>query len=703
MLELGASPGGYAHSTNLDTLQFVEELFLKYGKKPRAEPFTPVIPTAPISPTYSPSDGVLPIQAYEPLREPDQQSNLSHQSRKRPFIELNGFGPGQLYNGSARPTKTAKARRGGREEHYMSKKTHGPANVKPLAFQQPFNNMPRPPTPPPGFPGIDPTDPMSSFLAMQAMFPAMATMPSSSLAGHRGSFGQLPPTRIKERCRDYDTQGFCVLGSSCPYDHGNDHIVAVGESDEYDPTNAIINTNGFNNTPRGRQSGDFGRGKGRARGRISGSGDRYGNTSRAPNKAPFLDHRYSEDQNCSTIVVEQIPEDHFEEKAVRDFFSQFGRITEITMKAYKNLAVVRYETHGSARRAWESPKVIFDNRFVKVYWYRPDLENSINGSSEKSKKIIRGLHSRSPDTTMADAPPDSEDMKRQQEEKQKAYVERRQALQKMEEAKQQLRRQKEEMAKKYDAEKGDLLAKIVAKQGSKPLQSASSPVHDQATNDVAGASNGQTGKSKVMQALETQLAQLQAEAKSMGIDPSAPPEDTTYYSYRGRGRGRGYVPRGGHAGRGGLSYGAYDSPRGGYRGSTFMRGRDPAVRKLDNRPRRVAISGQHFDAQKIETLNLYLMNVVEYEGVESDPGKPESVVVNFRERWQAEYLMSSKTDIPGVGKVVLSWTTNAPVSIDDETIPEVSEGKEQAHEEAHPELQEENLDVAEDDGWGGIT
>jgi len=91
--------------------------------------------------------------------------------------------------------------------------------------------LPSMPTPPPGFPSFDPNNPLAGLLAMQAMGFPLPGMPPLPLASSPPAFGQagspgrdLPPGR-KERCKDYDTKGFCALGSVCPYEHGADHLV----------------------------------------------------------------------------------------------------------------------------------------------------------------------------------------------------------------------------------------------------------------------------------------------------------------------------------------------------------------------------------------------------------------------------------------------------------------------------------------------
>ena len=441
---------------------------------------------------------------------------------------------------------------------------------------------------------------------MQAMFPYITNTGPASKKKVSAT------TRRRQRCQDYDTKGFCVRGSACPFDHGNDHII-TSVDDEYDPKNAMIDTNSshyrFHNLHIGPGNGetDF----------------------RKPARAAFSDHRLPKDRSLTAIVVEQIPEDSFDEQSVRNFFSQFGNITQITMKAYKHLAIVKYDTRGAAQKAWESPKVIFDNRFVKVYWYRPDLdgENKINGTA---------LHSRS----SSDARPtglsgpttveDIEAYKRRQEEKQQLHEQRQAALMKTEQARQALKRRREEVIKAYEAERAVLKARLAAKGEELP------------------ANDNQEVSTEAL-ALREQLARLEAEAEALGIDPNAPTEQS-FYNYRGRGSGRGYSSRRGFSGRA-RGYVPFQPTWGSYRGSPFVRGRSCAVRKLDNRPRKIAISGFEFDVQKEEMLRAYLVSIGEFESIEKDPEKNNSFIVSFKERWQAEQVMNGQPDVPGVGKI----------------------------------------------------
>ena len=78
---------------------------------------------------------------------------------------------------------------------------------------------------------FDPNDPMAAMMAFQAMgfpppMPGMPPLPKAGSPPSQSPSGHGLPPRLKQRCKDYDTKGFCVLGSTCPYEHGNDHIVA---------------------------------------------------------------------------------------------------------------------------------------------------------------------------------------------------------------------------------------------------------------------------------------------------------------------------------------------------------------------------------------------------------------------------------------------------------------------------------------------
>lgn len=348
-------------------------------------------------------------------------------------------------------------------------------------------------------------------------------------------------------------------------------------------------TNGHTSV-NGQQGFTHERGVGRGR------GDRGGFMQPRRNRAEFSHSGPNHDHSITTIVVEQIPEERFDETAVREFFSEFGKIEEVTMQAYKRLALVRYEDYASARRAYDSPKVIFDNRFVKVYWYKPESVPTAptNGATAKHSST----------TASADEQVyDKEKFERDTMAAQKKQDEKKALLRDTDAKRQALERKKEELAQRQAEEKKKLMEKLAARGKSEGLspntEADASPWRTNGTNwtDDSKAS-AQT------KALRAQVAALEAEAKSLGLD-TALTEDPWAPRGRGRGRGRGsYRAWEGFAGRGS----AFDSSRGSGRGRAVFRGtRAGGAYNLDNRTKKVAVSGVEFDDKKDEALRQYLL------------------------------------------------------------------------------------------------
>jgi RNA recognition motif. (a.k.a. RRM, RBD, or RNP domain) len=264
---------------------------------------------------------------------------------------------------------------------------------------------------------------------------------------------------------------------------------------------------------------------------------------------------------------------------IREYFSEFGNIAEVNMQGFKkNLAVIKFEDHDSAHRAWSSPKAIFDNRFVKVYWHKAQHRSDTNGQSAAAEQ----------DTPMFD----KEEFEKQQAEAQKLHEERMQKRKEAEEARLALEKQREELMRKQQEEKTRLL---------KRLGGSAAGAEEAGLDTNGSAMVGVDESSEQTKSLRAQLAALEAEAKSLGIDPN-----NSSQSFRGRGRGRGV---GGYRGRGrGFDPSSRGSFRGTYRGRGAPRGVGRGgVLRLDNRPKRVAISGVDFNSEKDEALRQYLI------------------------------------------------------------------------------------------------
>lgn len=112
---------------------------------------------------------------------------------------------------------------------------------------------------------------------------------------------------------------------------------------------------------------------------------------------------------------------------------------------------------------------------------------------------------------------------------------------------------------------------------------------------------------------------------------------------------------------------------------------------------------------------IMIKGIGEYESIEPNPNQPDSIVVAFKERYQAEKFMFGPWTIPSVGEVQLSWVPNPPVTAaaaaastekngvgEDEqdtvmdSAPSFSEAPAPLHKEGPQDM---DYDVAEDEGW----
>ena len=323
------------------------------------------------------------------------------------------------------------------------------------------------------------------------------------------------------------------------------------------------------------QDGSRGRG-GRKRGR--GGGKKNGG------RAPFSAEGPVNDRSKTAIVVENIPEEHFSEEEVQGFFSQFGAVQEVFMQPYKRLAIVKFDNWASANAAYRSPKVIFDNRFVKVFWYKDVGDTNVPSSFSNGAGFAGDA-----EVDPADAEPemDPEELKQRQEEAQRQFEEKESKRSELERQRQELEKKQQELLEKHREETERLRSKMQEKNGGGEGTSGE-------------GTGGETGADK----LRAKLAALEQEAKILGIDPDAVEEEYPSYPTRGGWRGRG-APRG--RGRGSWR-GAQNSFRGGGAGSPGGRHAAYAQYSIDNRPKRLAITGVDFTApEKDESLRHFLL------------------------------------------------------------------------------------------------
>jgi RNA recognition motif-containing protein len=313
-------------------------------------------------------------------------------------------------------------------------------------------------------------------------------------------------------------------------------------------------------------------------------------------RSEFSSDRPNYDRSNTSVVVENIPEENFTEDAVRTFFAQFGKVLEVDMRPYKRLAIIKFEDYDMAKAAHTSPKVVFDNRFVKVYWF-VDQESlpqprasGVNATAKNGSKTATPVPAR----LTTEPQIDIVEFGKRQEEAQKLHEEKARKAAEMEVAKKELEKRQIILLERQAEAKKQLMARIAAKKGIR--KSATPPIK---TEDSSPAPQSQSKSNPQTEALKAQLAALEAEAHSLGIDPSQADEP----SWAGRGRGRG---RGIYRGRGAFAPRGF---RGGYRG----RGGPPFAAggrsfNLDNRTKKVGLTGVDFsDPEKDESLRQYLL------------------------------------------------------------------------------------------------
>ncbi|KAK6346852.1 hypothetical protein TWF696_006958 [Orbilia brochopaga] len=483
-----------------------------------------------------------------------------------------------------------------------------------------------------------PTDPMAQLLAAQAVAAvqsgwnplAMFQPPPDMLAQ---SENRLPKRGV---CHSYEQKGYCRRGDSCPYLHANPLVVPPvkgQDEDEYDPNTPMLSPQELERRP----SITFpakpvlpSRGGGNQRGGRGGS-NRGGRSELSGFGPPR--------ESSKALVVECIPDDKLDEQSIHGYFVTFGPIESVEMRPEKKLAILKFENHEDARKAYNSPEPIFNNRFVKVYWLKADSEGQQN-------QLQSGDSQQQPDEMEIDM----EDFQRKQTEAQKAYDEKQAKKKEIDDQAKRLDELRADLLRRQEEEKKKLLAKLAKKHALKEATNGASS--NQEPNNKEAKTAQQTA------ALKAQLEALEAEATSLGIDHSKldePLPDFHPPSYsRGRGafRARGgfgaYSTRGTYAPRG-RAGGAFAAYRGRGRGA-------PMAKKmtLDNRTKTVMVNGVSDDG--IETLQQYMLACgSQYTKLEKNPDADNSQLITFNTRGDAARFYHADPNVPRVGKIEVSW------------------------------------------------
>ena len=170
-----------------------------------------------------------------------------NKSRKRSYQDRADDGSAIDSNAEQSQRQAKQMRRGvgrnGRADSTNARAGRGGYSLSmtsPNASQGPPPNLPNFPIPPPSLP-FDPSNSLATMMTLQAMglpaFPPIPPLPqaisstdSSDLTAQPPPFPGLSPERtINPRCRDYDTRGYCTMGDSCPFEHGQDRMVVPAQ------------------------------------------------------------------------------------------------------------------------------------------------------------------------------------------------------------------------------------------------------------------------------------------------------------------------------------------------------------------------------------------------------------------------------------------------------------------------------------------
>ncbi|KAI5862006.1 hypothetical protein GGS23DRAFT_574126 [Durotheca rogersii] len=664
-----------------DASSFTDDVFqaVKFRSYLPGAPPAPPIVRQTVPPPSMPTATSVPSSEYKP-RLPFGPAAMASPigqgaSRKRAFhdrddgdvdIILNGRGPvtgpqsyKQLRRGGGY------SQRGGRfDDPYGPRAQRGYPNPYQMP-SGPSNFGPLPPLPfepsqhGQNMPPIDANSILENMQRLQQLgipIPDVPNLPKPVYSG----FAPPSSRRRKQRCRDYDTKGYCSRGSNCMFEHGSESLFvpslgALGNG-EYDPNNAALTMPLLINQPQAQtfqppNPSPF-------HGAPPANRREPNKTKRGKGRVAFAANGPVHDKTKSTIVVQNIPSENFSEDQVREYFSQFGKIREIAMQASDSLAILKFGSWDAAHAAWSSPKVIFDNRFVKVFWYKDeDSEASsapLNGKAKSDAKN-GAANGNAPANGNAESF-DMDEFIRKQEEAQKIHDERTQKRQEIERQRRELEEREKELLARRLEEKRKLQAKLVNKG---PKDGSPSTTGAQASEGAGEKPSSQT------EALRAQLAALEEEANVLGIDPNAAQEDASWNA-RGRGRG-GRVFRGRYAPR--AFRGSY-----GYRGrggGVEARHAAYAVYSLDNRPKVIVLTGVDFTIpEKDEALRQYLFGFGEFKDIHTDPAATH---ITFKERKTAEQFMfgvSANNTIPGLDdKLEIAWANSTP-QIDSKAAPD---------------------------------
>jgi len=401
--------------------------------------------------------------------------------------------------------------------------------------------------------------------------------------------------------------------------------------------------------PLAPAEGQFYDGRGGARGGRGGSMGRGGARGTFEKRAT----------SNTTLVIENVPVENLDLIKINEYFKKFGTITNIQIDVDSKKALVSYSQPSEAKAAHASPEVIFNNRFVKVYFQKlddpgivakpkevaptPPLKNNFI-PGQTSNKFVR------PDLASAKSK-EAQDAASQKLDA--LMVQQKEIMTKLTtpstkpEEKKSLMSQFGVLEKEIKAATEEVRLSVsnansnTSKDASPAVGSDSSSkwreqreVKQREQLDRELEAHSSSGSGSTTEELKAQLARLQEEAAQLGIDSEA--------AAAGRGGFRGRV-RGGFRGAPSRGFSPYNA-----------RGRGGATRatmSIDNRPTKLQVSDIPSEAK--EKAKEHFKQFGEFHSIED--GDDGSFTVHYKARLGGERALRAGLSVPEVGEVKAGW------------------------------------------------
>jgi len=407
--------------------------------------------------------------------------------------------------------------------------------------------------------------------------------------------------------------------------------------------------------------------------RGGGRGGRGGGTGRGGARGTFEKRHTSN----TTLVIENVPQENLDLVKINDYFKKFGTITNIQIDVEGKKALVSYSQPGEAKAAHTSPEVIFNNRFVKVYFQKlddpgigakpkeapvkqhaPPLKNNFIPGQTSNKFVRPDLaHSKAKEIQEAAQKKLDTLMAEQKDimtklttastpaEEKKTLMGRFGTLEsEIKSAADEVRNAVNSASATHTNDASPTPASL-SEGGGKWKEQRESKERDQLDRELDAHSKG--GNGNTTEELKAHLAKLQAEAAQLGIDADAATSGRGGF----RGRGRGAPSFRGTPSRGFSNYNARG--RGG--GATRM------SMSIDNRPTKLHVSEVAQENQ--EKAKEHFKQFGEVHAIEEQ--EDGSFVVNYKSRLSGERALRAGLAVPEVGQVKAAWSIEGATNKDE--------------------------------------